>query len=984
MSAVQEACEEEGIAFLATDIDRDGGKVIVVSGVPRVQEDDEGRALRVVRSVAEETFALRIKIGVNRGHVFAGTIGSAQRASFTVMGDTVNLAARLMSAAPYGAVYSAGAVLDRSRTLFATEAMPPFMVKGKSQPVQAYRVEQEIGTRSSTVRGETEFVGRAQESAELLEALAENEAGTGSAVTVTGDAGMGKSRLVAEVLQEAGFHPFTVRGEPNAATTPFRALRDPMRVLLGVERGDPPTMADALRRSVAGLAPDLLPMLPLIGDVADVEVPPTPEVQALNPYFRAARLADAVVRLLDLTIETPCAIVVEDANWVDPTSNALLERIAGVAPSRRWQLIVVRRPGDDGFAPRDGRRVVVERLATADLREIVVRSLEAVPLRPHEIDHLVQRSAGSPLFLNEMVRVARERGSLEGMPDSLDASINTEIDSLSALPRLLLRCAAVLGRSFSLVVLQEILLDALVEPDSATIQALGDFLAFDPDGTVRFRHLVVRDVAYEGLSYRRRRELHMRAGAAIERLVGADTDTVAESLSFHFFAGGDYERAWRYARVAGERARAEYANVEAGAHYRRALDAARRLVGIDTQEVRATWVLLGDVLEQAGLLEDALDAYRKASALTRDDPVERARMLLKRARARERAGAFVVALRELGAAERLLGELDGDVVERVRVAIMTLRAVVREGQERPHQALLEAHRAADVAVQVGERAQLAKAYAVLDYAYTALGEPERASYAPLVIEIYESIGEPDRAAPALGNYGAVAYVLGRWSEALDCYRRAEAAFVRMGDVVNAAITQSNIGELLINRGQLEEARTALTDAARTHRAVGFVDGALFDEVQLGRLLRSEGNVDAAAKLLEEVRDEAATLGLHGTALHASVHLAECCVDLGRPGEALAILADAERAAGEEAGMFSASVALVRTQARAATGDLEPAEWHARAAVDEARRAGMRYELGLALLLHADIAERLGRGEGTAERTEGRALLDALLVTAISE
>jgi tetratricopeptide (TPR) repeat protein len=511
------------------------------------------------------------------------------------------------------------------------------------------------------------------------------------------------------------------------------------------------------------------------------------------------------------------------------------------------------------------------------------------------------------------------------------------------------------------------------------MQTLGDFLEFGPDGTVEFRHHIVRDVAYEGLSYRRRRELHLRAGAAIERLVGDDTESVAEPLSFHFYEGRDYQRAWRYARVAGDRAREDYANVEAAAHYRRALDAVRRLAGIDPQEVRSTWVLVGDVLEQAGLLEDALDAYRKASSLTSSDPVERAQILLKRARARERAGRFVAAQRELGAAERLLEEQDGDAAARTRVAIMTFRAIVREGQERPSQALAEARRAADAAAQLGEKAQLAKAYSVMDYAHVRLGEPERASYTPLIIKIYESIGKPDEAASALGNGGAVAFVLGRWSEALDSYRRAEAAYRRTGDVVNAATAQSNIGELLINRGQLEEARVALTDAARTHRAVGHVDGALFDEIQLGRLLRGQGEHDKATKLLETVRSQAASLHLTGFALHASIHLAECLVDQQRSDDALAILAEAERAAGAEAGMFAASVALVRALALTATNALVEAEAATAAGIAEARRSGMLYELGLLLVLHSDICERLGAGTPERDRAEGSALLEQLEV-----
>src|SRR5207244_1039478 len=170
---------------------------------------------------------------------------------------------------------------------------------------------------------------------------------------------------------------------------------------------------------------------------------------------------------------------------------------------------------------------------------------------------------------------ARERGNVDDVPDSLDAVIVTEIDSLPPLPRTLLRNAAVLGLRFRPSVLQEILVDDGFEPGDLAYGQLDGFLTFEGDDAARFRHAVLRDAAYESLSYRRRRELHLRAGEAIERLAGSDAEWEAENLSFHFFEGHDYERAWHYARLAAGYARDAYANVDAAAHYRRALEASR-------------------------------------------------------------------------------------------------------------------------------------------------------------------------------------------------------------------------------------------------------------------------------------------------------------------------------------------------------------------------------------------------------------------------
>ena len=138
VTAVQVAADRAGVTFLATDVDKNGGKAILVAGVPFTQDDDDGRVLNAVREILDAKTWLRVRGGVNRGHVFAGEVGSMYRATYTIIGDTVNLAARLMAAAPTGALYSAPEVVERSRTLFATEALEPFTVKGKSQPVRGF------------------------------------------------------------------------------------------------------------------------------------------------------------------------------------------------------------------------------------------------------------------------------------------------------------------------------------------------------------------------------------------------------------------------------------------------------------------------------------------------------------------------------------------------------------------------------------------------------------------------------------------------------------------------------------------------------------------------------------------------------------------------------------------------------------------------------------------------------------------------------
>ena len=188
MTDAAAAAEEHGVTFLGTDVDRDGGKIILAAGVPRAAGQDEDRMLHTVRRIVEAERRLPVRAGVNRGHVFAGEIGPSYRRTYTVMGDTVNLAARLMAAAAPGQILATAGVLDEARMKFETSPLPPFMVKGKARPVHASTVgapHAMSGDLQSTSLG---LFGRDAEIAALHEAAASARAGFGAGRRVAGRA----------------------------------------------------------------------------------------------------------------------------------------------------------------------------------------------------------------------------------------------------------------------------------------------------------------------------------------------------------------------------------------------------------------------------------------------------------------------------------------------------------------------------------------------------------------------------------------------------------------------------------------------------------------------------------------------------------------------------------------------------------------------------------------------------------------------------
>ncbi len=770
-----------------------------------------------------------------------------------------------------------------------------------------------------------------------------------------------------------------MRGEPYGTTFPYRALRDAVRALVRVDRGQPQAMARQLVQRLRSLDPSLVPLAPLIGEVAHIAVPTTAAVDEIEPRFRRDRLAEASIRLIEDRVPGPLVIVVEDAQWVDEASAHLLGRVTAAATEpespRPWLVIAIRRPLTGGFVPPSGPTVVLEPLSTRASEELVWAATEAAPLRPHDVAAIVTRAAGNPLFLQEILRLVDQTGGIANLPATLDSVVGAEIDGLPRRSRQLLRCASVLGRSFRVESLQLLMAGEGVEIGTTLDDDLTRFIEVDGERW-RFRRALVRDVAYEGLSYRRRRELHRRAGAVTERLAGGNVEQVADMLARHYTAAQDFEMAWRYARIAAERAHGSYANVEAATHYEEALDAARRLREVSDDEKAAMWTGLGDVREELGMYDDAVEAYRRAARLQRDDPLAGARVALRCGRAREQTGAYVAALRQVRAAARALADADSDGARRWTARLMAFEAIVRQAQERPDEALTVARRAVDAADRSGERFALAQAYGVIDWALIMLGRADEAVHAPLALAIYEELGDLARQAAALNNLGAASYFEGRWDVALTYYERSRHAFLRCGNEAQAAIGSMNSGEILVNQGRLDEAEPLLRDAQRVLRASGS-EAAQFAELQLGRLHIQRGDLDEAERLLTHALQDAQGLGQRESALDAAIQISRCHLRRGDAGLALTTLRDAQRTGRAEMVLYAAQVAEVESTILVQLGQLDEAREVCDLGIAEAQRQGLVYELALLVLARADVEALAGHDVDHAAIDGANALLRGL-------
>lgn len=958
--SVQDACADHGICFLASDIDRDGGKIILTAGAPRSAGNNDERMLRALWAIVARPGALSLRLGVNRGHVFTGDVGPEFRRTYTVMGDAVNLAARLMAKAQPGQILASREVLDRSLTEFDLTPLEPFMVKGKAQPVSAWSVGAIRGARQRHRTTSDRLVGREQEMDVLLSSLRATHHGGTRVVEIVGEPGIGKSRLIEELRARAeNIACFQTAAQQYESSTPYLAFRGVLRSLLGIESSGAEGGAQ-LRAHIDKVAPGLHPWLPLIAAVVDVPVPATRESDELQPAFRRARLEQAVADLLVSALPGPALFVFEDVHWLDEASAGLLRHLISSVSDRPWLLCVTRRSGEGDSFVGDVPSAVsmqLERLSPEAASLLTTGIAGGSALARHEIDALVERAGGNPLFLRELVASRAGQHESATLPDTIEALITARIDCLPRAERQLLRYASVLGSSFqadSLLGSASDLLPAGVDHDAWA--ALEEFLVADAPGGYRFRHAVAQEVAYESLPFRRRRDLHERVGAYIERTAGKQVDAQAELLSLHFFRAQSYDKAYRYSLIAGERSKAKFANIEAATFYRRAIRAARESRSVEDRAISSVYEALGDVCELAGLYDDAASAYAGARASIRTEGTTPARLLHKEGIVRERLGRYSQALRWYG---RGMRDSVAPTSERLKLRIGYAGVRFRQGRYR--ECVRWCREVLSDPGSEDDRASRAHAYYLLGHACTFIGDPDATRYRNLALPIYEELGDLVGQANVLNNLGVAAYFEGRWDDALDCYRRSRDARERAGDVVGAATAANNIGEILSDQGQLGEATALFEDALRVWRAARYAVGVALATSNLGRVAARSGRLAESESLLNEALAGFRTIGAGSFVLETEARLAERHLFAGDHAAALAVIAATTAQAESDANVtLKAMIHRVRGYALMQARQFDEAQ----AALDESlrlgRSVGADYEVALTLQAGASLAQATGR------------------------
>jgi class 3 adenylate cyclase/tetratricopeptide (TPR) repeat protein len=570
-----------------------GDGVMALFGAPIAHEDHALRACHAALALAAElrgfAQALRrehgldwsVRMGIHSGEVVVGKIGDELRMDYTAQGQSVGLAARLQQVAEGGRIYLSEATAKQVEGYFRLEDLGEFRLKGLPGPTRVFELvgRGPLRTRldAARARGLSRFVGRERELLELESALARAARGRGELVAVVGDAGAGKSRLCLEFLERCrarGLRALEARGVSHGRSLAFLPFAELARAACGVREGDDrrearQKVAGALVLLDRGFEPALARLLEFL-DVAEAPRPGrTPDAEG-----REGELARVLERLLlDAGGAEPAVILLEDLHWLDPSSEALLARLAAALPATRTLLLVNHRPGYAApWARGPGRSEIALRALGPEAEQALLEELVGSdPSLGRLCRHIRERAAGNPFFLEEIVRSLAESGALAGergsyrlaapierieIPASVQALLAARIDRLDEDAKLLLQCAAVIGeRSDAALVARVAAL-----PDAARRGALEALLAAEllveartpPDGELRFRHSLTREVAYRSQLEVTRARLHAEVARALEARDGDRTVARAALLAHHWEGAGDLPRAALWQRRAAE------------------------------------------------------------------------------------------------------------------------------------------------------------------------------------------------------------------------------------------------------------------------------------------------------------------------------------------------------------------------------------------------------------------------------------------------
>ncbi len=867
--------------ILQVTIGDKGSFIYAAFGAPIAHEDDAVRAMMAALELREPRLAYLapVQIGLSQGRVRAGAYGGITRRTYGALGDEVNLAARLMQHAPAGQIIVSQALRRSTGDRFTWEARAPISVKGKADPISTCRL---IGVDHTAIRlHEPRYalpmVGRRTELDFTIRRLELAMQGYGQIIGISAEAGMGKSRLVAEVVREAGMRQLLVYGgecHSYGINTPYLVWQSIWRAFFALDPSAPSSDQIAvLSVALARIDPALLPRLPLLGAVLNLAIPDNELTRDFDARLRKESLEAMLVSCLRARAkELPLLIVLEDCHWIDPLSHDLLEVLGRAIVHLPVLMLMAYRPPQLQrlTAPRVNafsyfRELPLDSLLPDEVATLVrlklsqfFGDLTAVP------DDLVarvnERTQGNPFYVEELLNYMRDQGvdprdatalATMELPASLHSLILSRIDRLSENQKSLIKVASVIGRLFRASILWGI--DAFFGQQERVRRDLEDLSALEltpldtpePELVYLFKHIVTQEVTYASLPFATRAVIHEEIGQYLEQS-SIGQDQLVDLLAFHYDRSANLAKRREYLLRAGSAAQALYANTAA-------IDYFERLLALLPADEQAEALLrLGGVLEVVGRWDKAYARYEAA-------------LNLNLAQADERAAAR---------ARALIGEL--------------LR---KQGRFAEARTWLDQAMATFTALN--DRAGLADALNYVGSTAMHTGEYDlaQARY-DASLAIQRELGNLVMVGKTLSNLGIVAFHQGnveqarqRFSESLEVRRAA-------GNPLWIANSLGNLGMLAIETGDFAQARSYIEESLGLERATGDRQAIAISLNNLGKVASAERDYGPARALYHEALTMNSDLGDRWALAYLLEDSGVLAGRIGQPARALRLVAAA--------------------------------------------------------------------------------------------
>lgn len=845
-----------------------GNQLHIMFGAP-VAPDAPDQAIRCALALQRERpeFIAAQRIGLAVGKVFAGPVGADARREYTVVGDFVNLSARLMQVCSNEQVLTDVVTAERCGNLLEFAALDPIQVKGKQFAIHPYRAlaDQPTVTQLQAYFGRWErpFIGREEELDLLLGSMDIAQYGVGSMVAISGDAGVGKTRLLAEGVEywlSVGGLGLVGICHPHTADTPYAPWQNVWRDFFGLKATmDLTVQSTAVIQQTTLLVPDAGDDVGLWAEVLGLPIPHAANLVELTAEARQARFFTLVQHCFQArAAQQPLLLILENIHWADQVSLALVDHLAQQFGQTAVTMAVTLRPDNFDLTLAAMHQPICTIISLVDLTPDPARDLLQALVGVRELPAALEQQLGlrdregrdspvNPLFLEEAlnvmldVGVLRQNGSLHineallshmQIPDTIHGLLLARLDRLPPASRDLLQVASVIGRQFSREPLHRItphisriavseLLDTL------SMEEMTRLVTADPEWVYLFRHAMTHEVAYESLPYARRQALHAGLASWLEETYVDNLKPLHPILAFHFSRADAHEKALHYALAAGNDARAIFANADAVELYTLA-EKHLQVLGVDLwwETAVALYLARSEALRFLGefvkAIENVEKALRYAIQHRKTSLIVESYNLLAELKYRQANYREAKEITEI-AIERWTSDISLDELARSHhwagMAATSLLDYER--------ALVHLQRAEQICIQANNRKRLGQVLEGLAYVYYVQRDLEKAQRAMQEsVKLSRNYSIPANVVSALNNLALIQSMLGMAHEALQTYNEAiellqDSSRNFLAHVlVNRATVLAYLGQF---PASISDFRTALAHFERVKDEYGLVE-----------------------------------------------------------------------------------------------------------------------------------------------------------------